>query len=244
MRAIMKSLALLIAGGVALALSAAPVRAMPVPPVWTYFATSCLGCGGLVGNSEVSVSFSPPRALATFSSPDRSGTYSFYEFETPTNTPPIIIVSGDDNFFFSWATDPVIFIPRPFFNCFQFGVSGCGWTVTWDQSASGLSIGVMFGDGLTGMRLTNTFVLFAGSDSETGNPPPCDLDSFSYSCTFTGYWTTSSVPLPEPSSLVGLASAILGFFVILLRREQAEPLRRNPPGDHRTHRKLARKLRV
>lgn len=115
MRAIMKSLALLIAGGVALALSAAPVRAMPVPPVWTYFATSCLGCGGLVGNSEVSVSFSPPRALATFSSPDRSGTYSSYEFETPTNTPPIIIVSGDDNFFFFLGHRSGYFCSAPIF---------------------------------------------------------------------------------------------------------------------------------
>ena len=63
MSPMMKSFALLIAGGVALALSAVPVRATPIQAEWTYYATSCSGC-------LPSTQF--PLALGTFSSPDSS----------------------------------------------------------------------------------------------------------------------------------------------------------------------------
>ena len=224
MRAMMKSLAPLIAGGVALALSAVPVRAMPVPPVWTYFATSCYGCGA--PPPTFTLFYSPSRAIATFSSPDRSGTYSFSQSQL--GGAPVIM--GNDDFNFSWNGIPPVIAPFHNNLCsFGYG-EGCGFFIIWAQSAFGLSIQAGYGDNQNDITVRDTLI------TEVSDPD--------FGANYTGYWTTSSVPLPEPSSVAGLASAVLGFFVILLRRGQAEPLRRNPPGDHRSHRNLARKLRV
>lgn len=199
MRAMMKSLALLIAGGVVLALSAVPVRAMPVPPVWTYFATSCSGC-------LPATQF--PVALGTFSSPGSSGTYSFSQNEF--GPPPV--VTGDDDFFF------VLFgIPLPSItNACPDSPTDCIWTATWGQSATGLSIAVMFEGEFTDFRVDDTLA----SVSSDGDIFPCNGPPTG--CYFTGYWTTSSVPLVGPSSLVGLASAILGFFLMMLVRSSGK----------------------
>jgi hypothetical protein len=196
MRPMIKSLAFLIAGGMALALSALPVRATPIQAEWTYYATSCSGC-------LPSTQF--PLALGTFSSPDSSGTYSFYQSQFDPNP----VVTGDSNFLFYF--DYAINIPRPASSCLRLGYSSCGWSVTWDQSSSDLSINVMYGDGNIGMRLNDTL----SNLSSDGIVPRCGEFT---GCTFAGYWTTSSVPLPEPSSLIGLATAVLGFFAIMLRR--------------------------
>lgn len=214
MRAMMKSLALLIAGGVVLALSAVPVRATPVPPVWTYFATSCNGCSHQIPPTEF---YSPPRAFATFSSPDSSGTYSFYSSGTYPGPP--FEVTGNDNFAFYWGNDPAFFAPAQITDpCPGSSLTGCGWTVTWAQGATGLSINVRFGNEFTGFQVDDTMV----SISSDLIAPHCGDGSGPSECSFTGYWTTSSVPLVEPSSLVGLASAILGFFLMMLVRSSGK----------------------
>jgi hypothetical protein len=143
-----------------------------------------------------------------FSSPDSSGTYSF----SLSYTDPIPVVTGNDNFLFTWGF--LIGPPPPSItNPCSASITGCGWNVTWFQSATDLSINVVYGDEYTGFQVDDTLAS-VGSDGGIFpcRGPPTD-------CSFTGYWTTSSVPIPEPSSLVGgLASAILGFFLIMLRR--------------------------
>lgn len=208
MRAMMKSLALLITGGMVLAFSAAPVRA----EVWNFFETSCLTTDNacIVPSPEIR---SLPLKIAQFSTESNgSGNYSF-SANSLFDPMPTIMQTGS-SFDFEW--DSLLSAPggAASTTCFF----GCQWNVTFASSATdGLSLSVSY----AGSSPEVNFFIGAGGGhgggviGSDGEMPGC---GFFATCVIAGYWTTSSVPLPEPSSLTGLASAMLGFYLVMLMR--------------------------
>ena len=200
----MRCVALLIAGGVTLTLWAVPAQATVV---WTFIETSCTSMDG--GCKQLQL---PAAIGATLTVPDinSSGTYSFYQ-DINDLTP---IVSGDMNFLFEWgdASAPPSVLP-----CFHSNlIFYCQWDIDFGSSPTGLFFNVnYFGGQNDNINLfTGTEGMaegMIGSDNEING---CGIFA---QCKITGFWTLSS-SAPEPSSVLSLATALIGFFFFRARR--------------------------
>lgn len=198
----MRCLALLIAGGVTSTFWAVPAQAVVV---WTFIETSCTAIAG--GCDELPPLPGPIGATLTVPDINSSGTYSFFQsIDQPTP-----IVTGDMNFFFDWGGKQA---PPPFLPCFQpVFVSFCQWDISFGSSPTGLDISVNYFGGLN----DNINLFDPGTEGMIGSDgimPGCgDFRQ----CRITGFWTLSS-SAPEPSSVLTLATALIGFFFFRARR--------------------------
>lgn len=150
-----------------------------------------------------------PAALGQFSSSDNSGSYSFVEAE---GVGPII--SGDDNFSFSWEGPSDFSAPPSDLPCFHSSfISECVWNVTWTASSSSVSVEIHFhGDQNANIDIGNGGGMI-GSD---GIMPGCGMFA---ECDISGYWDwSSSFRASGPSSVIGLATSIF-MMVLILRAE-------------------------
>ncbi|MFZ3237474.1 MAG: PEP-CTERM sorting domain-containing protein [Stellaceae bacterium] len=217
---IIECLALLIAGGVTL-FSTSSARA---GVVWTFYETTCAESptGPPCPTSPNCNSFycAPPLPFAAAQLDlfdiDSSDTFSYTQFE---DQPPV--ETGDTDFSFMWggtieaptAPDSVCFFSPGF-------VSGCQWNIRWASTATTLSISVDYKGGLNDNIDIGERGGMIGSD---GTMPGCGMFA---ECTITGYWTLSSAPLPEPSSLASLAAgALMAISLCVARRKPPTTVR-------------------
>lgn len=205
--AVVKSLALLVMGSVAML--APPAAHAGVSG--TFYETACYEenpAGPMCPTSRSGSFFFSgplPAALAQFSSPDNSGTYSFSQ----SDVAPTPVITGNTDFQFAWGNGE-FHAPASPDRCFNSSfVDFCRWNITWAASAAGFSIRVDFIGDLNANIDIGDFGGMIGSD---GTIQGCGEFA---ECFITGYWLSS---VPEPSSLAVLATSLLGVLLVMARR--------------------------
>ena len=197
MSPMMKSLALLIAGGVALLAA----RSAQAGVVWNLYETSCTS----FSTTPCDIPQGLPLLVGHLALPSLydSGTYYYSSLTLPP------VESGDTNFSFIYNNNDDI----PVING-RCGPGPCQIDLNFTSSLSGLSLRLSYND-----QLDSFSPLYANGFSWGGNVGSDDsmigCGEF-LACAVTGYLTLTSTP--EPSSLLTLASADLGVFLIMLRR--------------------------
>lgn len=194
MSAMMKSLALLIAGGVALLAA----RSAQAGVVWNLYETSC--------TADTAPTCDIPQGLPLLvgrlilPSLYDSGVYHYSSF------PPPPVESGDTNFSFIYGDYKYI----PVIN----ELCPCQTDVSFTSSLSGLSLIINY------KNEQDDFIPLSASGFSWHANVGSDLGFVGcgerLACTVTGYLTLTRTP--EPSSILTLASALLWIFLIMLRR--------------------------
>jgi hypothetical protein len=159
---------------------------------WQFVETSCqsgssYGCKDILNGPEIAL----PVVVATFSSPDQTGSYQFADYPYPP------IDSGDNNFTFNWEHFEGNPLPGPCSCMYVINWNGPPTQINYFQDPSSTNI-----DG-GGSPDFSTFNI--GSDGEIAG---CGaLGSFVGSgCEVSGYW--EPVGVPEASTVTLLAGLL------------------------------------
>lgn len=200
-------LALLLGVSAVLALGTSAARA----GTWEFIETSCepipfedsQGCLNMTSSDGMTI-YTPiplPQVVATFSSPDQTGSYQAME---TTQAPG---ESGDSNFHFQWGpgnVSPIISLPL-------FPICSCDFTIDWngpptyvyyytpDFATEISSNSPMFSGNYGSYTIGSELDMFGCGDAgDTGS-----------SCIAGGYWDPVSVPEASSVKLLGGALALM-----------------------------------
>lgn len=202
-----------------LGVCAALVLGMPAARAgaWQFVETSCQPAPGFsapLACSEVNTNpFAPtpimlPKVVATFSSPDQTGSY--YYNDIPPGPPS---ESGDQNFTFEWFdTFEPLAAPVP---SAEFGICGCEYDITWNGPPIDVLTAHTFDiptsvDLSGGIGTIGSEALMAGCGGNASEYGPA--------CIISGYWDPVGIPEASSVTLLAVLLTLTGAGCVWLER--------------------------